>query len=241
MALFEELRMKLERSAFLSLTYLLAAVPLLRADLVEHVTLNTAALVGDAVAPFYLDFQLNGSAGNQAILSNFTFGAGGSAASFPTLIGGATGSLSTSVKLAETGFLNEFTQQFNPGASLSFDLDLGTEVAAHSFPDEFTFAILDRTGSDLPTTGPFDVFLSVDVAASPLVGSFGSDPSRAPVGGGAPLKIPAAALVAPASSVPEPGPPSLLLVAGAALLSFSRLRSPVCLKIRKALYGKTRD
>ncbi len=132
------------------------------ADVIYNVTLNTAPLIGNSNAPFALDFQLtsgNSSSGvvNSATLSNFSFGAGGSAGTGHPFSnsGNASGTLSSTVSLNTSGgsFFNEFSQYFNPGSSLSFKLDL-TNFAepAGSFPDEFAFYLIDHTGGPVLTT-----------------------------------------------------------------------------------------
>src|SRR5262249_21130366 len=132
--------------------------------------------------------QLIGTSGNAARLSAFSFGTGGPSGN-PTLVGGATGNLSSTVTLTNTTFLNEFTQTFTPGAVLSFDLELTTQVQQQAFPDEFTIAILDRTGAELPTKSFADVFVNVDITAQLTLQSYGSDPNRSPRAGRPPLNI----------------------------------------------------
>ena len=174
--------MGLLRTSVISTVALLCAQGL-QADVIEQVTLATAPLIGDAAGPFSVDFQLNGGNGNTATLSNFSFGSGGAPTGTPTLVGGAGGNMAGTVVLAETGFLNEFTQTFVPGSEISFQLDLTTKTKPMGFPDEFAFAILDNTGADLPTNGPFDVFVDVAVTQLPTVTAYGSDPTRSPAGG----------------------------------------------------------
>lgn len=145
---------------------------------------------------------MNGFAGNTATLSGFSFGPGGGPAGSPTMTGGASGDLGSTVALSETGFLNEFTQPFMPGNLLSFRFELTQLTQPLGFPDEFTFAILDRTGAELPATGFADVFLNIDITSAPSVETFGSDPNRAPQGGGSPLNIAPPAIES--GGVPEP-------------------------------------
>lgn len=166
-----------------------------------HVTVTTAALLGSPSAPFALDFQLNGGSpnGNTATISNFTFG-GGAATSNPaaTFSGLATGSLGTSVTLNDnsTNSFNEFFQGFNPGTTLSFDLLLTTNVNTPT-PDAFSFAILDKTLGNIPTTAPDlgDELLLVNLNSSkPTVETFKGTGNFAGV----------------AAGVPEPGSLALL-------------------------------
>src|SRR4051812_19466391 len=75
-----------------------------RADIIFNVSMNTAPLIGHPAGPFSIDFQLNNGSGpladNTATISNFNFG-GGAPAGTPTLIGGASGNLSSSVRLTD--------------------------------------------------------------------------------------------------------------------------------------------
>ncbi len=195
--------------------WFLAAASAIHASVVEQISLDTSPLIGHAAGPFSLDFQLNGSNGNTATLSGFSFGAGGGASGNPIHIGGASGDLSSTVTLAETGFLNDLTQGFIPGNRLSFDLTLSTQTRAKSFPDEFTFAVLDRTGAELPTKSFFDVFVDISVTDNPNIQSFGADPNRTPAGGGPPLSIGPPTLQQPGSPAPEPR--TLILIFGGGL------------------------
>src|SRR5690349_14032044 len=124
--------------------------------------MSTSPLVGNPAGPFSLDFQLNdgsaaGDGNNTAVLSGFFFGSGASLGS-ASVAGGASGDLGSSVTLTDSGFLNEFTQGFTPGATLQFLLNLSTNVDAGDTPDQFSFAILDSSGAQLPTLSFFDVF-----------------------------------------------------------------------------------
>src|SRR5690606_34544726 len=81
------------------------------------VTLDTTMLVGHPAGPFALDFQLNQgfpeTVSNTAVLSDFDFG-GGAASGTPSIFGGASGDLATSVVLTDTDPFNIFTQGFTP-------------------------------------------------------------------------------------------------------------------------------
>ena len=133
------------------------------ADTIYQVALNTTSLVGNADAPFAIDFQLNSgntSSGvvNRALLSQFSFGTGGNPGSgrpFPNS-GNSSGSLASTVSLSTTGgsFFDEFSQYFTPGDNLSFALDLTTNAQSSASPDEFTFELIDKTGGQISTTDP---------------------------------------------------------------------------------------
>ena len=95
------------------------------------------------------------------------------------VIGGASGNLSTTVLLVDSSFFNEFTQQFQPGSTLSFDLALTSNVDVGSPPDQFTFAILDSSFQEIQTTDPTggNVLLRIDINSSaPTVEVFSQVP-----------------------------------------------------------------
>jgi hypothetical protein len=190
--------MKTKRSPFLLCLIVcalwLVEAPVCRADRF-HVTVDTSVLIGHSAGPFFIDFQLNdgrgvGDENHTATIDNFSF-AGGSTADTPLpAIGGVSGSLSTSLKITDSEFLNQFTQQFTPGGMLSFDVDLTTGLNTTSAAVGFSFAILDRTLAPLPTVGLADalVFVNVD-AENPIVEAFPGDPTRGPAGGGPPISL----------------------------------------------------
>jgi hypothetical protein len=172
----------------------LASAQSAHADLVFHVDLNTSALSG---GNFLLDFQLNDGDGvqnNTVTLNNFQFG-GGAASGNPSLFGGASGSLGAGVSIDDSSFLNEFTEAFTAGNTLGFDVNLTTQIApVANTPDLFSFAILDSQSNEIPTTGPGDSFVSVDIDSS--TPQIVSSPAIT-------LSIPAPA--ATVTAVPEPG------------------------------------
>ncbi len=182
------------------------AVPLL-------ITIDTSPLVGDPNGPFALNFQLNNgteAGNNTATLTDFDFGAGGGLSGAPATTGGATGDLTTGVTITDTDFINSFTQAFDPGDSLSFQLSLTTN-ADTIFPDQFSFAVFHTDSVlgliEIPTLSFSNAFLTVDIDAGALtIETSGSDPTLPPF----------IALDAPtveALAVPEPA--TLLLLAGA--------------------------
>jgi len=130
------------------------------ATLILHVSLQTSPLIENPApgrepippppGPFYIDFQLNDGSGtgdqnNHVQIENFM---GGTLVGPPKFrIGGATGSLGpgSSVSIIDGQFLNEFTQQFEPGSMLSFMVTLSTNPGEipPTTPDVFAFSILD--------------------------------------------------------------------------------------------------
>src|SRR5579872_5074969 len=124
------------------------------AQLVFDVRMNTESLVGNPAGPFWLDFQLTdgsgtGDANNVAVLSDFQFG-GGVPSGGSTLVGGATGDLTSTVTLTDSAFLTEFVQGFIPGNTLSFEVSLTANADSGGTPDEFSFAILDGSSNEIP-------------------------------------------------------------------------------------------
>lgn len=207
---------------------LLGSASLSRADTISYiVTLNTSPLVGHAAAPFSLDFQFTdgqgtGDSNNTIALSNFAFGSGGSATGIPSLTNGASGSLGTAVALIDSAFFNEFTQGFTPGSQLSFLLQFTNNVDPGPTPDEFSFAILDNSGFEIPTLNFASALIVIDIdSASPTVQTFSTDPNVSPFGGGGPIDMAAAQVTPVTSAVPEPSS-AILLSTSLVLLSFVR-------------------
>ena len=165
-----------------------------QADLLFTVNLDTTLLINHVAAPFFVEFQLNDGSGtdhgnNTALLSNFDFGDGSPLGS-ASLSGGASGDLGSNIVLADENFLNAFIQEFSAGKTLSFDVALTTVIDFGPQPDQFSFAILDCSGVEIPTTGPADALLAVDIdSASPAVRSYGGDVGRSPACGGPPIPL----------------------------------------------------
>ena len=197
------------------------------ADVIYNVSIGTAPLISDAAGPFSLDFQFTDGSGandgnNSIVVNNFSFGAGAVTGS-PSISGSVTGDIAGGFTMTDSAFFNEFLQGFTPGATLGFTVRLTTNIDAGGVPDEFSFAILDHTGAEIPTLGPFDVMLLADINSSnPSLLGFASDTSRNPAGGGAPISLGAPVVT---SAVPEPSAGWLLLGAVAMLTGRARSRS----------------
>lgn len=219
--------MRKQLARYLELSLLLGALGGLCAARAEaflfSVSLETTPLIGHVAAPFFIEFQLNDGSGtgdgnNTALLSNFQFDIGAPVGS-ATFIGGASGDLDSNIVLAEDGFFNQFIQEFMPGNTLSFDVDLSTSIDLGPQPDQFTFAILDCTGVEIPTTGPGDPLLAVDIdSATPTVRTFGGDASRSPGCGGPPIPLETPTVV------PAPAAFGLLGIGFISLLGYSKRR-----------------
>ena len=180
---------------------------------IVDVTLDTSALTvlpGSADGPFSLFIQLTDGSGtndgnNSAMIDAFSFG-GGTATPGVTLLGGASGDLSTAIVLTDTTFLNFAMQGFTPGASLSFRIALTTNLDAGT-PDAFAFSILDSSGFPIPTLDPTfaDTLLTVNIdSANPIYLTYATDLARGDVAMSAPVVRPET------SPVPEPSTLSLL-------------------------------
>jgi hypothetical protein len=199
------------RSYALSIGLILGGLSLISssastAQVAYQISLNTSALQTATTGPYMLDFQFTdgsgiGDANNTVGLSNILFGTAGSASGSPLLTGGASGSLSSGFTLTDSSFFNEAMQGFTPGDQLSFTLSLSANVDAGGVPDEFSLGLLDNSGNEIPTTGPADALLAVDIdSPDPIVQTYGADAGRTNIGLRAPTVI----------SVPEPSPLAFL-------------------------------
>jgi hypothetical protein len=103
----------------------------------------------------------------------------------PTLFGGATGSLAESVVLTDTSVLNFVVQQFTPGASLTFTIVVAAfNEEEGEIPDGIAFAILDSSGTPVPTTAPAgDYLASLELTPNGVLTFYGSDVARSPFTG----------------------------------------------------------
>jgi len=192
--------------ATLGLTLLCAPLPSFATMLA--VSLDTSQLVGNPAAPFYIEFQLNDGSGtndgnNTAAVTSFDFG-GGAPGDPSTIVtnGGAGGCLNCGVTITDNSFFNQFYQQFTPGTTLTFEVNLTENVDSGPQPDEFTFAILDCSQTEIPTTSPANALLTVDISAPAKIQTFSGTTNASLACNGQP-GIP---LPAPATAVlPEPG------------------------------------
>jgi hypothetical protein len=199
---------------------ILAPTVCLAGVITYDIGLNTVPLIGHVAGPFAIEFQLNDGSGtgdgnNTAFVSNIALD-GGAAVGSPTVTGGGSGNAATSITLTDSSFFNQFIQEFTPGNRLNFRLVLSTNVDSGGIPDQFTFAVLDSTGVEIPTLSPFNVFVQIDIdSANPLVQTFGTDTTRVPGAGGGSIDI-SAPIATPFAEVPEPT--SLLVLAPGLLL-----------------------
>jgi hypothetical protein len=204
-----------------------------------NVSLDTSALVSNpGQGPYKLDFQFTDGSGtndgnNTVSLFDFHLG-GGTVVNLPTtLTGGASGTVGSFAQLTDSAFLNEATQEFMPGGTLSFIVAFSNNPDAGITPDEFSFAILDGLDNELQTLGPTGGFLVIDQdAGGPIVNSYASDPGATVVLGSAPSitflgSVPPGGPGGPGgggggASVPEPG--TYAMGAGMAISALLTLR-----------------
>jgi hypothetical protein len=178
------------------------------ADSIEDVTVNTSSLGAGSSEVFFI---LTGTGGNAATLSGILLG-GGSAGAVDLTNTTGTGTtagngLTSGVSLNDaTNFLNVFAQSFTAGGTLTFVLDLTTNVVLPT-PDQFSFAILDPSGNPIPTYDPtgFDNLITINLDSTTPTPNIYSE------------------LVSVTSAIATPEPSSLFLLASG-LLAFSIAR-----------------
>jgi hypothetical protein len=206
----------------------LFVLPAVLANTISVVTLDTAPLIGNASGPFTLDFQFIegdglGDSNNSITLSDFAFGGGSVSTPASSSTGGITVTNSPFVvTLVDSSFFQDVEFAFTPGSALSFQFDATSNVDTVA-PDTFTFAILDNTLTEIPTTNPngFDTFLEVDlptVGSGTQIISSGTDLTQTAIDISAPDVEPGSA-----SSTPEPS--SVCLAGAAFAMAFFGWRS----------------
>jgi hypothetical protein len=139
-----------------------------------HVDVVTTPLIGNPNGPFSIDFQFNNGSilGNNSVtISNFSYSGGGPVGS-PTLLGGVTGTIGSTVVFNNSTPFQELFQTFTPGTNLRFDIELTTNVDG-AIPDIFVFAILDKDLLNIPATGLGNSLLLVNLSSPfPTVQTF---------------------------------------------------------------------
>jgi hypothetical protein len=185
------------------------------ADEVVNISVDTSSLpVTPASEVFFILTDGSGltpaDGNNTATLSGFGLGGGLAGAVDAVSVGGfaPSSNLGSAVSLTDSSFLNLFGQFFTPGSSLSFTLDLTTNVDAPA-PDQFSFYILDPTGSPLATSDPFGNLVTINLdSPSPTPNVYST-----------------LVTVTPAAVTPEPGTLTLLVLGLAGMVPMFRRRS----------------
>ena len=151
-----------------------------------------------------------------AVLSGFAFGGGNWTG--PLSAANGTGSASVdpvrgTMALTDSSFFNEYLQGFAPGASLSFQVDLTLGSTSSTMPDEFSFAILENSLTEIPTQGPGDALVTIDASSSGITAlAFQTDLNQTSID----LGLPA---VSELAAVPDQTRTGALLMTGVAGLA----------------------
>lgn len=154
-----------------------------QADYLIDVSVNTSGLssASNLTPPFGIGFDMitgGDASSNTATISSFVFG-GCSAVGTPFTLGNASGDLASTVTLEVDNSTNSFSyfdQGFTPGNTLSFHIDLTSNVG--STPDSFSFfliqnytpgGLLGGSSTTVPTTDPTgsDNLLFVQITPNP--------------------------------------------------------------------------
>jgi hypothetical protein len=168
------------------------------------VTVDTAALVGNSAGPFSLDFQVtDGNANNTVVISDYSFPGGNWIGPSSTML---------SINEGDTDTRIDQIPMPVQGSLLEFTVALTTAVGSGGPADVFSFAIVDSAFSKIPTFGPGDELLTVDInSAFPPVTTYSSD---------SPINIPAPTVLF--GAVPDAGVP--VFVSGGLLGGLCLLR-----------------
>jgi hypothetical protein len=133
---------------------------MVQADYIVNVSVDTSKLASSGLtSPFGIGFDMISggvASSNTATISNFSFGTGGSATGSSFTSGTAGGSLTAGITIGVDPSISPFSyfdQGFTPGNTLSFKVDLTTNVG--STPDSLSFFLIQNyaPGSLLPGGG----------------------------------------------------------------------------------------
>jgi hypothetical protein len=145
-----------------------------------NVSINTSGLPispGSEIFFIFTDGSGTGDANNTATLTTFALGGGSvGAVDLSNTFGGASGDMSSTVSLTNSSFTNVFAETFSAGSSLSFLLNLTTNVDAGGTPDQFSVSIVDPSGNFLSPSDPLTgnlLAINLD-SANPSVSTFSS-------------------------------------------------------------------
>jgi hypothetical protein len=183
------------------------------------VSLNTSSLSGPQILAFgFVDGD--GVANNSVTLSSFDFG-GGSALGSPDYLGtsGVSGDLSGTVSMNDSGLTALFSQEFNPGVSLSFVLN-STDVFAGVAPDALAMYVCDTSFNCYSDDAIRGDLLELDLTGGAIaLSNFTLNGASAQ---GLPAPVVTASTVS--ATTPEPGS-ALSLLLGLVLLSLTVKKS----------------
>ena len=179
-----------------------------------NVSIDTSGLStspGSEIFFIFTDGSGTGDANNTATLTTFALGGGSvGAVDIANTFGGASGDMSSTVFLTDSSFTSVLAETFSAGASLSFLLNLTTNVDAGGTPDQFSIAIADPSGTLISTSDPtgFDNLFVINLdSASPSPSTYSSSVTLSSPG---PV------------TTPEPGTIFLLTVGLAAIALYSK-------------------
>jgi hypothetical protein len=164
------------------------------------------------------------STANNIVLSNFGFGGGSAGAVLPPNIGNASGSMTSSITLADgdAGGVADLAQAYTAGSIFSFDVQM-SEVPQAGTSDEFLFRLLDNSLNYIGTSDPSgnNALIKVDISTS----NIGLTDIKAYAASGANIPKPLVTIrTSPVAGTPEPGTVALFSAAGAAGLVAMRRR-----------------
>ena len=188
------------------------------APLRYHVTIDTSLLAGHPAGPFFLQFSLtdgsgSGDANSTVIVTNFNFGVDGQEGGEPDTTGGASGDMTLGVSLTDSAADNEFIEGFQPGVTLTFDVQASLSLDQGTNSDEFDIALLDNLVERVPTLDTNSENILVRLTTSDGVSinleNYTSDPSLDPEASSPPLGF--GAMVVPAGTTPPAGSPTLTM------------------------------
>lgn len=190
------------------------------------VSIDTSSLAGDTGSELFL--ELTGGGGDSGVgyntvtTSPFVLG-GGTAGTVDTAnaLGNVSGDMNSGVSLDDNGTqLSLFGQFLTPGTTLSFQMDLTTNVNTGPTPDGLFLYLYDPNGNPIDSTSDpsgFDSLLAVTFNSStPVVTNFDS----------ALLSVTPAAVAAAPEIDPSSALGALTLLAGALAVLRGRRRSP---------------
>jgi len=141
--------------AIAALLFTFGAQTSFAAGISVNVSINTSGLPtgpGSEIVFIFTDGSGLGDANNTATLTNFALGGG--TLGISSTSGGASGDMSSTVSLTDSSLLNFFAETFSTGTSVSFLLNLTTNLDAGGTPDQFSVQIIDSNGNFLSPSDP---------------------------------------------------------------------------------------